>query len=58
VQISHSSDIATGGGTNSHWNDITTENNFSVEEREAQSSGGFTLKEGRAATERLGLWSG
>jgi len=44
----HRSDITTGGGTNSHRDDIATENSFSMGEREARSFGGFTLKEGGA----------
>jgi len=42
------SDITTDGGTNSHRDDIATENSFSMGEREARSSGGLTLKEGGA----------
>jgi len=45
VPISHRSDITTGGGTNSHRNDIATKNS-SMGECEVRSSGGFTLKEG------------
>jgi len=48
VSISHRSNITTGGGTNNHRSDIGTENSFSMGEREARSSGGFTLKEGGA----------
>jgi len=36
------------GVTKSHRDDIATENSFSMGEREARSSGGFTLKEGGA----------
>jgi len=37
---------------------ISTCSTVAAKEREARSSGGFTLKEGGAATERLGLGSG
>jgi len=47
VSISHRSDITTGGGTNSHKDDIATKNSF-MGEHKAQSSGDFTVKEGGA----------
>jgi len=48
VTRSHRSDITTGSGTNSHGDDIATENSFSMGEHEARLSRGFTLKEGGA----------